>query len=491
MKTFSSEDMNEFREFVRSDYFVNNTKVQKLFELLSKFHPEYSNRSLNEEWLYSKINPGLSFKKETIRKIFHGLSSAIESFLAQRNFESKPFEFYDNLFDSYSKMGLQKLGSRCIEKCDEVMGNLNSVNADFFLYGFKNSNNKANLLITTQPHSSAPAIDNIVDAISQRSYYITGFFIKEMVRCLDNILTIDKNFSINKDKYFVWNMFKSIDLPAMIECAKQYSRSEMESAVFDVYGAMYSAFSDFGNDNLYRKYRSLVYASSKYFSHDETRFHILRLMRYCLMRIAEGKASSKYENELFSIYNEFLEKKYYKSSLSPYLSVEAFRPILNLGLKLKKYKWTYEFINKYKSKLPPKRRANMFHYANALYLFHTGKHAESMKHSQKVEFDHFLFKLDLRDLMLMTLFELNATVNAFSHIDSYKHFLSKDNTISESEKKRHNVFVDIVKKIIEYSDRPDDAKLMKLERLLSLEHSNKEWVSEKVETIIGQKKKTG
>lgn len=484
LSTFSNEEIVEFGKFVNSPYFNENSKLARLFEAISHFHPDYESKFLSDDSVYRKVNPDLAFNKFTLKKMFSGLNNVLEKYLVQKNFEHKPFEFYDNMFDAMLTRNLQKLSGKCIENCQEILHNESALNSDYFLYGFKHLTNVANYLISAKPRNTPMEVERVVAALSDRGYNITGFFIKEISRCFDNILAFDKNFDINKEKYFVWKLFGTVDFPRLFEFMRDNAKSEIETAVCNVYCAWYLAFSEFETESHYDKYKTLIFKSSKYFSHDEMRFHILRLMRYCLMKIAESKKTGKFESELFDIYIIFTEKGFYKTSVSDYLSVEAFRPIVQLGLKLKKYKWTLEFINKFKNKLPPDRRKNMFHYASALYFFHIGKHSESMKHSQKVEFDHFLFRLDLRDLMLMTCYEMRAFEAAISHIDTYKHFLSNDKALSPVEKKRHKNFIDIVRKLIEYMNKGSVDTEMKIELLRKGEISNKEWIDEKVYEVF-------
>jgi len=491
LKTFSKAEIDEFSRFLASPYFNENSKVTKLYEVISRFHPDYDSRFLTEDSVYKKVNPDLGFNKLTLKKMFSGLNNVLEKYIVQKNFEHKPFDYYDNMFDAMLKRNLQKHSSKCIENCEEILGSESALNSNYFLYGFKHSTNLANYLISAIPRNSSLEVERVVSALSERGYNITGFFIKEITRCFDNILTLDKNFTVNKEKYFVWKLFSTVDFPKLFEFMRVNAKTELESAVCDVYCAWYLAFSEFEKESHYARYKSLIFRSAKYFSHDEMRFHILRLMRYCLMKIAESKRTGIFEKELFEIYVMFTEKGLYKTSISNHLSVEAFRPIVQLGLKLKKYKWTLEFINKFKNKLPTDRRKNMFHYASAMYFFHTGRHGESMIHSQKVEFDHFLFKLDLRDLMLMTYFEMRAFESALSHIDTYKHFLSNDKALSPAEKKRHRNFIDIVQKLVEYIHEPDEFILMKIENIRKGEFSNKEWISEKVDELFAQRKGTG
>ncbi len=183
---------------------------------------------------------------------------------------------------------------------------------------------------------------------------------------------------------------------------------------------------------------------------------------------------------MFEVYKLFIEKEYYRTSASDYITVDAFRSIVKHCLKLKEYKWTLEFINSFKQKLPPERRKNMFHFASALYFFHTGKHEQSLKHTHLVKYDHFLFRLDLRAIKLMCLYELRAFECAYSCVDSYRHFLKNDKTLSETQINRHRNFIGIVNRLIGYALKKDDGLLISIKPDMKRDVANRQWIEEKL-----------
>lgn len=491
IKSFSREEMAEFRKFMNSPYFNESRKVSRLFEVIAPFYPEFESKRLNEKWIYKRVSPGMEFNRLTLKKMFTGLNQLLERFLAQKKFDSDGFMSEDMLFDQFISRSLHKYSVKCLDKCRDILAASQELDTPYFVRQIHHSNNEANQLIESLPHSNANAIGQITGKLSKKGYYAAALYLKEMVRCYDNLMTLDKNFDLNRERNFLTDLFELTDITSLFDLLKKNAYSKQESAMCDIYPAWHRAFSDTDDERNYYRYKESVFANRKYLSHGEMRFHLLRMMRYCLLKNAAATKPGRFDEELFDVYNIFIEEEYYKTPLAKHLSVEAFRPIVNLGLKLKKYDWTLKFINKYKSKLPPERRKNMFHYASALYFFHTGKYGESMQHSQKVEFDHFLFKLDLRDLMLMTLYELRAFENALSFIDSYKHFLKNDRTLADAEKKRHRNFINAVQKLVEFANCADDVIIMKIEDLMKLEHSNKEWLREKYADVTLQGNRAG
>lgn len=103
-----------------------------------------------------------------------------------------------------------------------------------------------------------------------------------------------------------------------------------------------------------------------------------------------------------------------------------------------------------------------------------------MKSFHKVELNHFMLKPDLKNLMLMTFYELNMYENAISLIDTYNHFLSNDKTLSTLEKRKHKNFVNIVQKMIAYKTFSNPIIKFDIEKGLENDLPEKEWVIEKM-----------
>ncbi len=80
----------------------------------------------------------------------------------------------------------------------------------------------------------------------------------------------------------------------------------------------------------------------------------------------------------------------------------------------------------------------------------------------------------------MTYYELNEFESALSLVDSYKHFLKYDKTLSKSEKKRAEDFINILQKMILYKTDPDYRDKVNFEIEISEELHSKNWIEEKV-----------
>ncbi len=80
LKKLSEKDLPKISRFLKSPYLNSSKKVSKLFELLRKEHPDYSNKNLTEEKLYKKLYPGRAFNEGVFRGLRAKLVKKIETY---------------------------------------------------------------------------------------------------------------------------------------------------------------------------------------------------------------------------------------------------------------------------------------------------------------------------------------------------------------------------------------------------------------------------
>ncbi|MBK9334702.1 MAG: hypothetical protein IPM96_20445 [Ignavibacteria bacterium] len=84
----------------------------------------------------------------------------------------------------------------------------------------------------------------------------------------------------------------------------------------------------------------------------------------------------------------------------------------------------------------------------------------------------------------MTYFELKNFEQALSLIDSYYHFLSNDETLSDAKKKFYKNFIKIVQTLILHFTSSKKLSTINLELLMKRDFPFKEWVTSKYEELI-------
>lgn len=480
LKTFSDKDIRRFREYLNSPFFNKSKKIINGYKFLISFHPDYTSKNLTTENIYLEAGNKTGYNKSTIDNLLSDLSYQAENYLMYVNIQNKEVKSKDFLIDELFKRNLNKLIETNIGKVQSLLKKNNEMDAVFYFNSYKIITDELNHNLINKAKSGKSIINDYVDKLSERGMYLTCLFITEMIRERDNLLAMNKTFDINKESNFVFGFFEEMDFEKVLKFLISNSKKVNLSIVFRIYYNLYMAFSSIENEKYYRNYKVLFFRNLNIFSIDEKRFHLSRLIRYCKNKSSDVKISHKYENELLKLYNYVLAKGYYRSSVTNYLPVELFRTVLHLGLKLKRYTWTMNFINKFTKELHPERSDSMFHFSLAELCFSKKLFSRVLKHIHNIELNHFMLKVDLRNLMLMTYYDLNEFESALSLVDSYKHFLKYDKTLSKSEKKRAEDFINILQKMILYKTDPDYRDKVNFEIEISEELHSKNWIEEKI-----------
>jgi len=252
------------------------------------------------------------------------------------------------------------------------------------------------------------------------------------------------------------------------------------SKIVSVYLELLMAFSHFDNEKYYFRYKKVLIKNVEVLSIDEKRFHFGRLLRYCLVKSQAKELHNKFNNELFNVYEFILENENYKSSIMHYMPVELYRSILRHGIRLNKYQWVVDFIKKYSKLIHPKRSKNILYYSLAEYFFSRKLFMKTRHNLNKIEFEEFIYKLDFKNLSLMTHFELGEYESALYLIDSYNHFLSNDKTLSNEFKNRNKKFVNVIHKLILHKTSAQKISTYYIEKEFDANFPYKNWINEKI-----------
>jgi len=148
-----------------------------------------------------------------------------------------------------------------------------------------------------------------------------------------------------------------------------------------------------------------------------------------------------------------------------------------------------EFINIYSKKLIPKQVSGAENYSLALLYFEKRHFDKALSCLNKIKFDQFVFKLDMKNLQLKINYELEYFESAISIIDTYKHFLKNNVLLSESRRTLHYNFVNYTHSLVQFRTGSKKINLSFISNKISKSKNvfDKGWLLEKVNDQIGKK----
>jgi hypothetical protein len=129
--------------------------------------------------------------------------------------------------------------------------------------------------------------------------------------------------------------------------------------------------------------------------------------------------------------------------------------------------------------------------AMANLLFEKGKFEEALERLSKIPYDVFIYKVDIKNLMLRIYYELNLYESAFSMINAFRNFLASSEEISGGFKTQQMNFLNFYNKLLKMKadNKNEDAGflLKEMEKKDSL--ASKQWLIEKASQINIKAKK--
>lgn len=389
LRRFSSDEMKRLNDFVNSPYHNRNKKLKILFNEIKKYFPNFSSPMLNKENLSKKVNPPLQQNESTLRHLFSEFLKIIEEFLLFEEIKKSSFEKQLFLLKSLStwneKTQFKKLETKLNRELD-----MNGIDGLYF-YNMKKMNiNQFNFNMINGNTKSPKMIEK--NRICLNSYIINliNYFITEMVNASLNLFIYDSKFKINKYNNFVSNIYEGLDISKIASTIKDEDKNNF---ILNIYENLYNTFKNVDDTKNYYKYKSLVIKYSDKMSRDEISYHFSMLISYCIFKTVNVEGNLELNYELLKVYDFFLKKKYFIDNKTKYLSEDLFRNIFTLAFKLKKFKWSLEFIKSNSKYLHPDKKQNLIKLSSAEYYYQIGSIRKSVKDLNKA----FSFLKDIKE----------------------------------------------------------------------------------------------
>ncbi len=489
LKTLTKSEMLDCGIFMNSAYTNPSPKVAALFSKLAGYYPEFNMDGVTEESLSKEIAPHLKYNRSSMKNLFADLAEALDSYLVSISFSRRLPDKWDMLREEYFRRNLWKLVERDIKVAESHMRSLDKQGVDHFFDTSKLLVDKYNYLAVKKHKSGAQYANELRSIFDERAMNIAGFFTKELVKQYENIHALNRTFAPPPQKSFMDKLFDEIDFKGLIKMLAKEVKGGYLSATFEIHEAMFTCFSGPGDEANYFRYKKILIRLTDNLLFDDVRFHLIRLVRYCMNKIEEHGGISPFDKELFNVYKFIVEKGYYKPSRMPYMPVEFFRTVILQSLKLKEFGYASYIIENFKNELQSDKRNNMELYAKALLCFHSKQYDEAMENCQKVKLNHFLLKFEIKDLMLMTAYEKGLDGNMRTLLDAYRHLLKNDSTLSKKEKAKYKNFLTAISKLNYARNSGNISECAVVEKLLEDDISNKVWLMEKVRELNAASKR--
>jgi hypothetical protein len=473
ISAFRKSEIREFSRFVNSPFFNGRKETALFWGVVKKFYPDFSAKNFTAEYIFQKIYPERKFDIAEIRRLSSYTLKLAEQYLAYRGLESDPFYFDLSLSIQYALRGLFSRSQKQLEVTDTKYS-ANKGDYEFYFWKRYLIERQKNSLYsyTGDDHLASESIIKRTDMFSYHTAAV-------MCRSLISLFINEKNFNTDYTNSFFYLMVKNLDLDKFIN-----SLAENKSEFYPVLAAEYyqaMALIKPGSEDFYLKFKEVINGNLEMFTHLERINFYSIFEAVCTLKIENGEEG--FAGDLFEAYKRMLAEGLYSYQPGGEFILRIFRNIVHMAVLLKQFDWLELFINDHTHKLPADSRRNMQNLADALLYFERGQFGLSLDKLNRIDYELFHFKIDIKNLQLKLYFELGYHEELLSAADTYRHFIVNNKYISHRYRMLCSGFVNFLIKVNklktdEYS--AENSEFIRNEIESSKGYLYKEWLLEKV-----------
>jgi len=314
----------------------------------------------------------------------------------------------------------------------------------------------------------------------KKSEYLFLSFMQNLTQDIYNTQYIELMYNQSFPLKLSNNLIDNINFPEIIKYAKI---NNFEYAwVIEFYFNKIMCLLKPDEEQYFFELKKMFEDKYRSFTSFENHNTISTLTNYCIDKTRKGKEN--YFNILFGINKSRLEKK-----LAPLFAnlmrKTVYIQMVITALAVNEIEWVMQFIEENTGKLNKELRASIGSLGNALLCFKLKKYNKVLEYLINVEFIDVRDKIHVKSLLAQTYYEMDEIDSLMHHLDTSKHFLHNNKSVSEAYRKSYGYFFNYLTNIISLKEHPDQFSIQKLKNKIETisELSEKQWILEKLDEL--------
>jgi hypothetical protein len=474
LRTLTKSELKEFRDFVLSPVYNSNKNVIKLFDISRKFAPAFDNPALKKENLFKKLYPGKKNNDTVMRILLSDLLKLGEEFLIFKRAKTGAVGESLLLLEELKERKLDNLYNIHLKDIHKQLENVDDLRNKYF-YKFELE------IINVDYHVRKDKQHLICGNVLERAENLIYFTIIELVKNIHDLIINERTYNAKFEFNLPFEILKSMDVEALMEKIQKYR--PVQFSILSLYYNLLMALIDEENEEKFDNLKKSIYSVYEKIPLAERIALFNDLETCCLNRMKYN--TGKYRKEIFEVYNLMLKSGIFLPNGKNFMSAQKFKNILLAAVNLNEIEWAENFTSEYINIVQDEYRESMRYYSAAIISFMKKDYGPALENINKVRNDYLILKLDVKSWMLKIYYELNYTDSAYSLIDSYRHFISKNKSLSEYSRERHNNYLKFTSELLKLRSGSVNGSADRLAVLLKNTGNvvHKDWLIEKIKNL--------
>lgn len=463
LRTFSKEEMRSFEAFIRSPYFNNGEYLVKFFTEIRKYWPAFKNKHFTKENLFKILQPASDYNDAYMRKLISNLTKLADEYLSYLSFSNETNEKQLALLKQYRLRGLDTEFEKLYSSTEKE---------------FLETNESA---IGSKSFELYRLYGSAVNYHLDRDYKkVLAYYQKEADAFVKYSVT--KILEMYGDMINSRHLFQAdFKMPLLNEIVKNAEENNFFNDL-SLKVTAYTLLVDLTLEHRYYiKLKDALNETTKTLSIDTELNGYMALINFGIRKAHSGEA--KYYNDIGEFYDMMLGKGVLTEG--GYLQYYYFINIVTNRIRMKNYDIAEKFIEEYSGRLHPDDKDDVVNFCYARLNFYRSRFETALGYLAKINLQQTHIKLEVKNYLLMIYYELDMTEEAYYIIDSYRHYIKRNETASDFVMNTNRNFLETYSKLLRLKLSPDNIEInFLLKETGSMETINKEWLIRKANEII-------
>lgn len=460
----TKKEIKEFGLYLNSPFFGIQPFTIKIYDTLTKYHPNYTSEKLTLEKIFTESFKGKTYNKNMIVKGFSLLTNYYISYLTQL------YAMRDNNYNFLIKIkALNATGNRELFKK--------------FKYEIENFLD----------------INKLDFSMMQMDYEI-NFIMKSHLMALKNPRATDEQTVKLIEKFIFYFLFNYTVHRFELETVTKLHNYKLENSVINAFNnsfdweKFYELLAGVKYDNEFIK--NLILKFGKIFGTKEEKilsdfidfifinkdkidkftFYSLFFISvvYCSRFVFEDEEREKF---MMPYYKKYLSGENIWTGEKATMVFKDYLEFIKISFRLGEVKWAEEFYNKYSEKLYKTHKEDAGYYLQTQLLLHKKKYSEALATVNKIQnkIENILNE-EVRRIKLFCYYYLGYMEDALALITSYKEYMKTTNVFPKGYTKNINDFLNIYREIIinrnDYKNKDWEFLLKKIDKQKGMRYRN-------------------
>lgn len=459
LKTFNTQELREFNDFVKSPFFNKNQELVTLYQYLKKVAPKFLDKNIDREVVYKSLFPKKTYEDKHMKYLMSFLLKLAENYVGYKKYQEQKLLPDYHILASCIDRKLEKHYQQNFQKATTLIKKDTLIDTNYYYHQYL-------LADISNQHFLSKKIRKLDYRLQSASDYLDLYFLANKLKYCCEILDRQQTLS---GEYVI----------GMLNEVTQYlEQNDFEAeTTINIYYHILRVLVEEYPEPYFEKLKDLLFKNLERIKKEEVQNMYFLILNFCIRRVR--KKGKVHAEELLNLYLKGIETQilFENNHLSPW----TYKNVVKLGLGLNKFDETEEFIYKYNNSLVASFRKDALQYNLADLFYYRNELGKALEHLRNVEFSDIYYALDSKVMLLKIYYELDEQEPLISLLASFKIYLKRNKLITKEMQHTYGNFAKFLTKL----SRGNNKDLTELEVLLKNTQvlNSRKWLVAQIEKL--------